>query len=284
VGVPMKVLVAAVLLMVLAVGCAWTPDRDNRVDPASRFYDPPPARNRPPVIDTLRMITDCENNPFSNFCSFEVICRASDPDRNLYYDSVFSYMMSPASDSVALGILAYDPGRGEFFVRRSQNDFPGENLNDFRDYAIWAVVLDDSGATARGHIPFRESSGQWPAPVFPAPHSDYDTVYTPHPKLSWQFWNGPTGDHTFSVTVFDQYNLVVWDTAGLSARDTTTIVTQNLRSSQVIDNPYSWRLTVTDGSGDRLTSRPAYFVAWFAPLLHLTAGTTHQAELSHQHD
>jgi hypothetical protein len=244
--------------LAIVIGCSWTPSRDNPVDPRSPVFVTPTVPNRPPVISTVRTITDCEQTYERTFCAFEVTCRIDDPDLNVIFDSLQAQI-----DTIPLGKLTFNPVLGEFFIRKTQDDLPAGSLFAYARDTVWVRATDDSGSTTRGWTVFQDPLTQPPlAIVHPGGGAGIDTsVRSIHPSLGWILWDGTTANHTFGVTVKYQDVYTVWDTTGLPATDTTAIVTANLLSTSEWGNStwYSWHVTVTDDRGNRLSSQPGFF-------------------------
>ena len=244
--------------LVLVGGCAWSPSRDNPVDPASPYYQPPPTQNRPPVIDTLSVITDCVDDRLSYTCAFEARCQVTDLDNNLLYDSVMARL-----DTLELGPMSFDPQHGYFYLRRSQSDFVYGDLSVFQDRPFYVTVHDDSGATSTRFQLFPAVRLDWPVPDHPTGDATYpDTVFSYVAAVGWWPWGAFNGRHTYSIALYWNESTLVWDTSGISAADTSAIIGDSLLPSFVIRNPYKWYLTVIDELGNRMTAEPQYFVAY----------------------
>ncbi len=250
--------IALFLLLALASGCSWTPSRDNQVDPNSPYYQSPPTPNRPPVIDSLSVVTDCVDDRLAYTCAFEARCQVTDPDNNLLYSSVLARL-----DTIDLGPMSFDPQNGYFYIRRSQSDFRFDDLSVFQNRPFYVTVTDDSGATDTRTQLFPAVRLDWPVPEHPLGDATYpDTVYSYVASAGWWPWGDFSGHYTYSIELYWNEATLVWDTSGISPADTTAIIGDSLRPSFVIRNPYKWYLTVVDELGNRMTAEPQYFVVY----------------------
>ncbi len=238
-------------------GCAWSPDRDNSVDPASSHYVPPRPPNHAPVIDTVFVVSDCWRSELVPFCWFDVVSVVTDVDGNLEYGLVTAVI-----DTFELGPMTFDPILGEFRVRRSQTDFPYEDLSNLIGKIVAVNVRDDSGASDVESVLF-------PTPLtVPDPRLEYPvgnslqpvSIETDSVRLSWQLWTGSGGEHRFSISVFYKNIFLEWDTSGLMPSDTFVTITDTLQPAWIDQTKfYTWYLTVTDRLGNHLRSLPGYF-------------------------
>ncbi len=253
-------LMATLLTVGLICGCAWTPGRDNPVDPASPYYEKPPQRNRAPVIDTVIVVTDCRLSEPNPLCSVDIVAAVSDSDRNVDYSLVLATIILDSTHTMTVGYMAYDPERNQFLITRSQNDFPNETLNDMVGRTVVVSVVDDSGATDVNSAifpqpvlgPLLQITFPQGLPVVP------DEIHGDTVRLSWEYW--PVSQtHTFGASVYYKNIYMVWDTAGLMRTDTFVVVTRPLQPSEDESIFYTWYLTVTDSRGNRLTAQPGYF-------------------------
>ena len=252
----MRRLLVIVILLVI-VGCEWSPSRDNVVDPASPYYEAPHQANRPPSFVPLRMITDGQEIVLENFWAFEVHCRIFDADNNLQFDSV-----NVSVDTLLLGPMSYDPLNGRFTMRRTQNEVPRDDLSQFVGKHIVVSAVDDSGAAVRDSVEFHNLVDSWPEVVHPKGEPSSPAIVTEYlPVLGWEPWLwDPSGNFSFSVKVFFQETGLVWDTSGLSFSDTTVTMTDSLIDNSLqLGYVYNWFLTVTDQFGNRMTAVPEYF-------------------------
>ena len=261
-------ILAAVLVVGWICGCAWTPSRDNPVDPASPYYEKPPQRNRAPVIDTVFVVTECRASELNPFCIFDVVAEITDADRNLNYNSVLVTILMDTASTMTLGLMVYYPERDQFILTRSQNDFPNENLDQLVGRPVRVSISDDSGSVATRSVSFPQPVRD-PAPLITFPHGQPvvpDEIHSDTVRLSWDYWTGPDREHSlFSTAVFFKNIYMVWDTSGLLPTDTFTVVTDTLEPSTFDQSIfYTWYLTVTDSRGNRLTSQPGYFY-YFPP-------------------
>jgi hypothetical protein len=173
---------------------------------------------------------------------------------NVRFDSLRAQI-----DTFHLGVLTFDPVLGEFYIRKTQDDFPDRSLFSFRLDTIFVRAVDDSGASDSRYVIFQDPLTNPPVALV-HPLTFDDPVHTVNPLLGWGLWSAPDTNHTFGVTVTFQELYTAWDTSGLSASDTTVIVTKNLLSTSDDQNVwYSWHVTVTDDRGNRLASEPGYF-------------------------
>jgi hypothetical protein len=250
----MKKLLILCLLSSLLAGCKWTPERDNSLDPKSPFYSPLPPNNRAPSIDSAWVNSDCRRSLRNDFCAFIVSCRISDPDDNLLYDSVMLRV-----DTLDFGKMYFNPESRDFSLRISQNEFPNDNYSPYLNRAIWIKAVDDSlGVDSAVTLFLAPLTDPWPELSHPV--SFFDTQRVENPTLAWRFWINPDGPHTFAVSVYDQYQFLVWDTAGLPASDTSVVVSERLIPSNLDPGRhYQWFVTVKDVLGNRVSSLPGEF-------------------------
>jgi hypothetical protein len=249
----MKRLTSILLIGFLAVGCKWTPQRDNPVDPLSQFYVAPPP---PPQIDTTFMTTHCYYDAQTSYCTFEIVCKVNDPYNNIVYDSVESFITrcyKTPIDVVHLGYLSFDPLRDVFFLEMDEHNAPGSTLDSLVGCALFVKVADIAGATDGDSIIFQAPLQARPQILEPR---DYTTT-GPHPNLHWSFWIG-VGPHTFSVQV-KRNESDIWSASGIASTDTSIQVSDSLDDSAAADILYSWRLTVTNSQQNGITSPPAFF-------------------------
>ncbi|RPH93234.1 hypothetical protein EHM69_10840 [candidate division KSB1 bacterium] len=251
----MKTLHTIILIILMIGGCSWNPDRDNPVDPQSRFYEAPPQKNRPPEIRNLKVLTDCRSSYEDDFCAMDIVCQISDPDRNIRYDTVAAFMDS----TNYLGKLAFSPDISGFILRRTDNDFSSQDIRVFNGHNVSVFVMDDSGAVAWATTTFHiELRPTYPEVLHPATFED--TVWTRYPRLVWRPWNGAVDTFTYSVDVLYQNIIPVWSARGLSSVDTAVVVIRQLEYSNVsAQTYYAWYVTTVDTVGNRLTSIPGTF-------------------------
>jgi hypothetical protein len=253
----MKLFPIGLIILLLIAGCAWNPTRDNPVDPKSTSYVPPAQPNRPPVIDTIIVVTDCHGSNFAYYCSFSIICRIHDLDQNLLFDSVFADIQTDSMPYIELGRLSYDVTQDAFVGVYGQNEFPDHDFSDLRNDPVRVWAYDDSTATVSRSIGFPTPQTRWPSLVHPKDNAEVNDV---HPQLGWYPWNPSTNDYTYDVKVYYQGWSLVWDTTGLPASDTSVVVSASLVSADVISEIYHvWQLTVNDRDGNRITAIPAVF-------------------------
>ncbi|MBU0509975.1 hypothetical protein KKH27_14220 [bacterium] len=239
-----------ILIFLVASGCAWTPERDNPVDPLSPYHISPLPPNRPPQVGQVRAVTHIQISS-DDFHSMEISCNVTDPDLNLRYD-----LVSAVIEDIALGYMSYDGQIGLFFLRISENDLDVRWRDDLDGDTIWVTAVDDSGATARGwavyNVPARNP------PIVRRP-DNYEWVSL-QPVLSWYAWGSPNDGHTYSVRVI-LYERTMWDTTGIPANVDSVKVTRTLPSTQEDSSRrYQWYLTVTEQNGDSRTSQPGLFL------------------------
>jgi hypothetical protein len=261
----MKHYLASCLLFVLIAGCSWTPLRDNTTDPHSPFYI---QGNRPPNIDSLRMITDCYQRDQGDFCAFEVHAWISDPDHNILFDSIMAGVITVGGDTVSLGRMTFNPDINGFSVRILQSEIPTGTLAQFVGDPILVTVWDDSGAFDTSSVEFHDLDKTWPRIKYPEGTDIPEVLNTNHPRLGWWPWGDCTVDHhSFSVSVVQEHLNTVWDTSGLALLPSTcwddTFVVVGDSLSEGDGTPpgtfYSWYLTVTTRRGDRITGTPGNF-------------------------
>jgi hypothetical protein len=255
----MKTASLLLFIFTLYLGCAWSPDRDNPIDPRSTSYvapPPPVQRNRPPVIDTVFIRTDCHNYGATEFCSFELHCQISDSDQNLLFDSVTAEIRIDG-DWTDIGRLSYDVFQGRFVAIRGQNEFEDGSLRTLSNQNVRVHAIDDSGAVDTYSL------------LFPAVNPNYGTIVHPdiripatsrHPQLGWHPWDASSDDYSYSISVYYLNIYSVWDTSGLQATDTSVVVSTRLESSAEDANLYYyWYLSITDRNGSRITYFPGVF-------------------------
>lgn len=251
----MKTLHTVIAIVLLLGGCAWNPDRDNPVDPRSQYYEEPPQKNRPPEIVGFKVVTDCRSSHEDDFCAMDIICQINDSDRNIRYDTVAAFLDS----SEYLGKLAFSPDIAGFILRKTDNDFPDQDIRVFNGHNISVFVMDDSGATVRSTTIFYiESRPTYPQVDRPAVFED--TVWTRYPRLVWKPWNAAVDTFTYSISVLYQNIIPVWSMSGIAMTDTVDTVTCELEYSNVsAEKFYAWYVTTVDMIGNRLTSIPGTF-------------------------
>jgi hypothetical protein len=256
-SIGMLPLILAILTAVLS-GCTWSPTRDNKVDPASPYYDPALLPNRAPRIDSLSIVTDCLANVYADYCAFEVRCSVSDADNNLMYNEIMARL-----DTIELGPMSYDPELGYFYLRREQSDFSWDNLRVFEFDTVRVSVRDDSGATDSKWVLFPRIDRNYPqiqepdgTPTFP------DTVFQDQTTLRWSQWRETGGDYFYSVAVYLEEAILVWDSTGIASDCTSVVVGDSLLPSYIVPYLYKWYLSVTDEVGNRRTAQPSYFFVY----------------------
>ncbi len=253
----MHIVTSMGLSLLFMHGCAWSPERDNFVDPASPYYQEPPVANRAPTIDTLFMVTDCHLDLLTRFCAFEIRAVVSDPDQNLDFRSIRADYELTSGTWVPFGLMSYDAANQWFSIRKSQDEFPGEDLDPLVGKIIRVTVVDDSAAQSARTTLFLEPLTDNVVLVEPI---DQDIVNTVNPTLVWFPWDtSSVGRPQYTVGVYLQGYSLVWDTVGLADSLTSVIVTEDLISSTQQDVYYAWFLTVEDVRGNRVTSQPGYF-------------------------
>lgn len=247
----MRIVAMLSVAWIIAGGCAWTPERDNPVDPGSPFYVEPPQANRAPQVEQVRATTHIQISN-TDFYTTEITALISDPDNNLRFDSV-----SAVIGSQALGRMSFDGERGLFTLQFSGNDFPGVNWRDYFDLdTIRVTAIDDSLAMASGWAVYNCPEVLPPILRYPIVEEDWVSL---RPVLNWHSWGTPSDGHAYSVRVF-LYEQLMWDTTGLSAELDSVKVTRTLpSSSEDSSRKYTWYLTVLDARGDTRTSRPGLF-------------------------
>jgi hypothetical protein len=254
----MKAAVAVSVMGLFLAGCAWTPDRDNAHDPDSPYFELPPPPNRAPVIGAVRVTTDSRQEfEITVFYAFEASCTVTDPDNNLYYDSVRVRL-----DTVALGFMQYDPSRKEFVILRTEVDLDVQDFTEFRNDTVWVEARDDSHAVSRAFTQFPATTSP-PQILFPRTVW-FDSVYTSYPALRW--YSGSRPGDSYSVRVLFEDIFVVWDTSGLPTTVDSVVVTDSLWTAAATPSVfYSWYLTVTDEHGQRATGLPGLFKVYVPP-------------------
>jgi hypothetical protein len=252
---------ASGVLLALAIGtliwgCDWLPVRDNTTDQQSPYYLPPLPVNHAPVIDSMAIVTDCKDDPFSRFCWFEVRAFITDVDRNILLDSVTCRVELAAGQWYEFGQLSYQPEQQWFALRVPQNVIPGGQLESLYSKPLRVDVEDAAGDSATAAL------------VFPLPLLDFPTIVEPssgqavnthHPALRWIVWHSPVGRHSYAVNVLWLGFVSVWDTAGLGAATDSVVVGDSLWDNSFGDTFYTWELTVTDSGGSSATAVPADF-------------------------
>ena len=260
----MKCYQALGLVLMLVAGCSWSPLRDNTSDPRSPFFV---QGNRPPSIDSIRMITDCYQKDLGNFCAFEAYAWISDPDRNILYDSIMASMITLASETLALGRMTFNPDVSGFSIRVLESQMPTGTLTNYVGDSILVTVRDDSGAVALRKVEFHDLDMRWPTIVHPKGYDTPDILTAQYPQLGWDYWQSCQNDpHTFSITVVQEHLNTAWDTSGLAATPATCLTDTSAIIGDYLDPggpdggiTYSWYLTVITRRGDRITAKPGNF-------------------------
>ncbi len=241
-------------------GCAWSPERDNAVDPDSPFYSTPPQANRPPEIASMAVVTDCIFDVFASACGFEIRAAITDADQNLDFRSVLVEYEPEPQTAIwePIGLMSYSAERGYFVIHRTQFDFPGDDLEPLVGDSFRVTVRDDSGARAERGDNLPEPRTDFPTIIEP---KDQQLVATRTPLLIWFPWSDdPTSNHFYDVAVYLQGYALVWDTLRLPADSDTIQVTEPLLSSSEEEGIfYGWTVTVEEPRGNRMTSEMGFF-------------------------
>lgn len=251
----MKWILLAVFSL-LVVGCPWNPDRDNPMDPNRQDFVKPPPENRSPTVDSVWATTDCQNTESGSICTLVLHAHVNDSDQNIHPGDVSAYIRRPEQEREFLGLMNYDIIRNEYNLYEPCQDFPEGNCYDLQFANLIVEAVDDSGASAQGMATFGGPADTWPRLVLPENNSEVDTQ---HPYLLWELWSG-VGNHTFTVAMRLLNIELSWDTTGLAWNDTSVVVTKELEDQSLNpDRKYYWTVTVTDASGNNITSKPGIF-------------------------
>jgi len=248
----MRLLISLLIAACLAVGCDWTPVRDNTVDERSPYYVPPPRANYPPHVEDVRALTDSRAYPFGQVLyMFEVYCKITDPDYNLVPDSLRAF-----ADTIFVGTVRYNADVDRFYLRCTPESLPGINFLDLFNSVVRVQAVDSAGARDDTTTRFNPLLSPWPAVRYPLG----DTLNTRELRLAWNDWNGGR-IHTYAISILKQNLYTIWDTSGLAGTDTVLAVPYDQWEDSNV-SPwvfYAWYLTVVDNFGNRITGEQAIF-------------------------
>ncbi len=242
--------IASLLLVViiLLVGCDWTPPRDNPLDPGSNDYNPHEA------IREAWIETFCEPVMEGIACGMTVYADVWDPEGISSRDRAWVLMEGEPERPMQL------IGDGDIFSLWIHEDMLQHNLLYFQTKDITVKFQDDEGHVTEARACMTRLfhwEGALPRLKWP---TEIDTTITvQQPIFTWWSYTDPDSGFYFEFAVECFYNEdLTWDTSGLPGNITSVQIGKILPFSQG-NEFYSWVVQVVDEANNVAQSKASKF-------------------------
>lgn len=249
----MQALLLIVVVWATITGCGWTPDRSNPYDPMSTNYVLPRQANRPPVVDTLIVNTECLNLPLNDDCAIIIKAFITDLDENLVLNGV-----SATIDGRQFGRLSWDAPGAFWILTRLETELDSAP-EKFVSSNVVVSAIDDSGAIGQRSLTF--PGFNLPYPSINWPH-DFECICPQYHDFSWIRWNGQGQAQNYEIR-FYLYNFIYQShltIRGIDIADTNRPVDLLFEPADGNDALfYGWRLFIYDAIGNSAGSLPQTF-------------------------
>lgn len=245
--------IAIFLTIVAWAGCSWTPERLNPYDPASENYVKPAQPNRPPVIDTLIVNTECINLPVDDNCGIIIKAVITDLDSNVRLNEVIATI-----NGNLFGQLSYDAPHRIWSLSRQETELDSA-AERFVGGIVQVTAVDDSGATGQRSLLFPPLFIDYPSIYWP---KDFDCVCPDYPNFSWYRWNGQGHARDYEIRFFFGNTVYVPHLTIPHISIADTFVTGPTTFEPTDGNElvfYGWRIFIYDELGNSAGSEAKTF-------------------------